>query len=356
MAKQYKLNDQKKKKILKTYEQAMLGTGLEKGEGDRQALFDAFRNKGARGVLKYINQDRIQSGNPFGKISVGKDGKIKLKDIRRSISDPEQLAKIIGNQAPLPEFDEAGARSGQEEMTQFYNERTNEELEQFINAAKDAGVDEDRLKEDYGISQQQLDRARSRFGEDVGFQRSDLGREQSRFGEQIGTNRSRLAASQAEADRFRKITENDELLNQNTSFGSRNIAGSPAAERLAARLAEVQQARSSAQARQFSDAGEDINTQERYGTEDFATRGQRLGVTEQRGYQDFDTQKQGMDLGYNRSLADSATRRGRLSRQQELFENERRRSLQEILGQDMERRREKFYNQPGLPSSQLSYY
>lgn len=274
------LSQDKKNKILKTFRQANLGEAAVKGTGFRQQLFQAFKNNGAKGVLNRINQFRTDNGNEFGKIKYTGDGKLNLKKIRKSISDPEQLARDLN--VPLETFDEAGARAGQEEMKQYFADRT---------ADQQIGYD--------------------RQGE-------DLNTNEGYFNEDIATQRANLTTSREQQLRNRALVQSGENINQNNSLASAGTYDSPAAQNLKRRLAEIQGLRSDQEDTGYNENVNAINTS--------ATRG---------------------TTGYT-------TGRARLGQDTTLFAKERERQLQELLGSDIEAKREKFYNQQSLPSSSLN--
>ena len=362
-----KLSAQKKRQILKTVRAGNLGEGLEKGTGERKDFFRAFKKRGAEGVLNRLNKQYRQD-NPFGELEgkLNKKGKLTLKGIRKGRSIPEKLAVQLGKDeelTPTPDFDEAGAKEAQQEMKDYFAARSAEGEVGYTRGEEDLGTEETQFGEDVATQQSALERGKTRFGEELGTERTRFGEglstERSRFGEGIGTERSRLTAAQAESERFRAIQEGDENLNKNAELAGRNISGSPAAERLKARLQELQSARLAATTRGFTEQGEDISTRERYGTEDFGTRerygSENFATRERYGNEDFGTQQTALDTARTRGVANMATRRSRLGQDRTLYQQERERQLQELLGSDLEARREKFYNQQSLPSSAINY-
>lgn len=276
------LSQEKKNKILKTFRQANLGEAAVKGTGFRQQLFQAFKNKGAKGVLGEINDYRDANDNTFGNIKGKKNaaGKLTLKGIRRGISDPERLARDLN--IPTEEFDEEGARAGQDEMKQFFGERT-----------ADAQIGYDRQGE-------------------------DLNTNEGYFNTDIATQRANLATSRAQQLRNRSLVESGENINQNNSLASAGTYDSPAANNLKRRLMEIQGLRSDQEDTGYNQNVDSINTS--------ATRG----------------------------TAGFTTGRARLGQDTSLFAKERERQLQELLGSDIQAKREKFYNQQSLPSSSLN--
>lgn len=332
-----KLSREKKNRILQTFKAANLGEDAVQGTGFRKKLYKAFKEGGAQGLLDRINKYRGNHGNQFGDIKyVGRDP-LTLKRIRKSISEPEKLAR--GLDIPVESFDEQGARAGQEEMRQFFGARTADQLIPYNRSGEDLNTNESQFNEDIGTQQSGLDTNKLRFAQGISTDRS-------RFGEGLSTDRLRMAAAQSEAERGRALTESGENINQNNALASANTFNSPAANNLRKRLAEIQGLRTDQMNRQFTEQGQDINTREKYGNEDFSTR-------EKYGNEDFGTQQKALDTSRTRGTLGFATGRARLGEDTTLFQKERERQLQELLGEDIAAKREKFYNQQSLPSSSL---
>ena len=147
----------------------------------------------------------------------------------------------------------------------------------------------------------------------------DLAIGQGRFNSDISQQRGDLATSREQQLKNRALTESGEDVNQNNVLANAGTYNSPAAENLRKRLEEIQGLRSSQE-----DTGYKQNVN-------------------------------AIDTSASRTTQDYTTNKARLGEDTTMFAKERERQLQELLGTDVQAKREKFYNQKALPSSSLSF-